>query len=63
MINKLKSPTNKLKPLRNKIGIETISDMFEKKTNKYKELNAFTYIKTGEVLKYTYSEVYDQVKK
>ncbi len=63
MINKLKSPTNKLKLLRNKIGIETISDMCEKKTNKYKELNVFTYIKTGEVLKYTYSEVYDQVKK
>lgn len=62
-MEKEKVPAKKLKLLREKIGIETISEMFEKKTARYKDLTAFVHIQKNEITKYTYGEIFDQVTK
>ncbi len=44
MIEKKISPSKKQILLREKIGIQTISEMFERKSLKYNDLTAFTHI-------------------
>ncbi len=61
MVNKHLYPANKLEVVRSKIGIQTISEMFEKKTTRYNELNCFTHIKNKGVSSYTYNEAYNEV--
>jgi len=61
MINKQISPTKKLVLLRNKIGIETISEMFEIKTKKYHNLDVFIHITKDGIAKYTYDDVFHLV--
>lgn len=61
MKNKLNVPTQKLKLLRNKIGIETISEMFEKKSSKYENLTAFVHIQNNQISEYTYGDIYKKV--
>jgi len=61
MKNKLNVPTQKLKLLRNKMGIETISEMFEKKSSKYENLTAFVHIQNNHISEYTYGDIYNKV--
>lgn len=63
MINKLTKPIIKLNTVRKKIGIKTISEMFQRKTSKFNDLYAFYHIKSGETVKYTYGEVYELTTK
>ncbi|MGI9554238.1 MAG: AMP-dependent synthetase/ligase [Thermodesulfobacteriota bacterium] len=60
---KLNHPTNKLPLLRDKKGISTIPEMFEKKTAKYGKLSAFFHIKDKEIREYSYSDIFDYVIK
>ena len=49
--------------VRNKNGICTISDMFEKTTDRYNRLTAFSHIKDKGIREFTYGEVFEYVTK
>ena len=63
MKNKYLEPSRKLPLIRNKKGIKTISDMFEKKCVKYADLTCFTHLQNKQDKNYTYSEIFDLVTK
>jgi len=56
-------PKYKLPLIRDKIGIATIPDMIERKTNKFSELTAFSHITDDGIREFTYSEIFENVTK
>ena len=62
-MKKLKTPSKKISTIRLKPGINTLNEMFERKSKTFNDINSLVQIKNSTERVYKYSDVYDYVTK